>query len=884
MRFVGRKEELDLLERQLEQALGAGGGRAVFVRGAPGTGKTALVSEFLRRTESRHPGIRIARGRCLQSFGAADPYLPFVTALQGLAETEGPPGGRKESLSELVAELAPYWLSVIPMVGGLLSASYATAAKLRSGATSSAPSREALFVQYLELIRRVAQQGPLVLFLDDLHWADHASVALLTHLTRGVSSLPVFILGTLRSDEPELERHPIVDLVRDLEREGLGATLGLFDLAGRALARLLEVEFDGDVDEPLQRWIAETAGGNPLFATELCRLLKQSGAAHDVKGEWRLARAVEDLEVPRSAEAVLETRIERLKPEEIRILQYASVEGNDFSSDVLAALLEQDELEILDALDRIERSYGLVCATGDTELPNGELTTTYSFRHALVQTVLYRQVVGKRRMLLHRKAGEVIETLFAPRVEAVAGKIARHYHRGRLKDRAHHYGYLAAEAARKVYAHWESEELYRIALEHAPDEGEAARLAERLGDVYHRVGRYAEGAEFFRTSLAGAGSDRATRIRLGRKLAALERKAGFASGPALLQRLRRLAEEAADIPEERCRVILEIAYLPGVVGVAAAADEAVSIAEAVGDEALLAQALEQLGFVLIFGGSPDRAIPYLERAHRLGGGEDPLRSARYYNIRGIAHAKLGQYRQALLAFERMLEMSERLGDAHCISAALNNTGAQLLILGEYDRAEQVLRRARLFHERRDRAMLVQSLLNLAKRAHWQGDLALAAERYGEMLERAREFEYWTSEAVALAGLGLCAMDGGDRRRAGEMAQAATAVVGDREEWFEDREFVELLLARAEADEGSAGAAADRLARTSAALRDADLFAWAQVECERVRILQEYDPGLAGDVYAELRAATRGMDFALDRQLEELVASLRPEPLLSPLAR
>jgi tetratricopeptide (TPR) repeat protein len=882
MAFVGREEELELLQRELALSLTLPAGRSVFVRGPAGTGKTSLVAEFLSRIQREQPGVTIARGRCLQTFGAADPYLPFVDALQALAEQSSAAPTRKENLGELVAELAPYWLSVIPMVGGLLSAGYATASRFRAApAAGTAPSREALFVQYLDLIRRLAQQSPLVLFLDDLHWADHASVALLSHLSRGVATLPVFILGTLRSDDAETDRHPMADLVRELEREGLGRALPLGDMDGGALDRLLAVEFGGDLDEPLRRWIVQTAGGNPLFTSELCRLLKQSGAAREVKGEWRLTPAVQQLEVPRSAEAVIETRIDRLDPDGIKLMQYASVEGNDFSSGVLSALLERDELEVLDALDRIERVDRLIRSTGETELPNGDVASTFQFRHALVQTVLYRQVVGKRRVLLHRKAGEIIESLFAGAVDGVAGKLARHFHRGRVKESAHRYACLAGESAWKVYAHWEAEELLQIALEHAPDRAGAATVQERLGDVYHRVGEYVQGSEYFRLALDAPALDQPSSVRLQRKLTALERKAGLAPVPALLRRLRGLAADAVSIPDERCRLLLEIAYLPGAVAVVDAAREAVAIAESLGDRGLLAEALEQLGFVLIFSGAPEGAITYLERAHDLAGAEDPLRAARYYNIRGIAHAKLGQYRQALSSFERMLAMSQRFGDAHFISAALNNTGAQLLILGEYDRAEQVLQRARVFHERRDRAMLVQSLLNLAKRAHWAGDLPVALDRYREMLERAREFEYWNAEAVAIAGVGLCHLDRGDLARALDAAREAGSVVADRDDWFEDREFLEMLLARLEARQGLAAEAAHRLGRAASVLREADLFAWAQVECARVRVLRDAHPDRARDVLRELRSATRGLEFGLQTELVELERSIDAPLVASP---
>jgi tetratricopeptide (TPR) repeat protein len=871
MAFVGRGQEMDRLEREVALAFELATGRSIFIQGPPGAGKTTLATEFVRRIHARLPELRIARGRCLQTFGSADPYLPFVDALRDLSD--GGTGGavRRESLSAMLAELAPYWLQVVPMVGNLLSAGFATAARLRGErAADAAPSREALFVQYLELIRRLAAQGPLLLFLDDLHWADHASVALLSHLARGVATLPVLIIATLRADDAELEKHPITGLIRELERESLGVAVNLGEMDAFSLRELLAAELEGDVSEPLHRWIAETAGGNPLFATELARLLKQSGAAVEVRGEWRLAEGARELELPRSAEAVIETRIQHLDAEEVKLLQYASVQGNDFDSVVLAQLLGQDELEVLDALERIERRYKLVRTCGEQPLPSGDVSTTLRFHHALVQTVLYRQVLGKRRILLHRKAGEILESLHGGRVGEIAGQLAGHFHEGRLPEPAHRYAMLAADAARRAYAHWEAVKYFQIALEHAPDEEEVLRLRERLGDVYCSLGYYDQAESCFREALALSAVDATTRLRLRGKGLEIERKVGREPAPALLQRFRALAGEAASAPEERCWILLRIALIPGAQGVMEMLEEAVSIAESLQHRSLLADALEQLAVARVLAGDPRLGLEPLTRAFEIGGGEsDPSRAGRHYNILGITYSKLGQYRQALQAFEHMLAATERMAYAHGIGAACTNLGCELLKLGEYDRAEEVLQRARVIHERRDRSTLVHSWLNLAKRAHWSGDLPLALERYAQLREYAREFGYWSSEAVAHAGLGLCHLELGAVEEARADARRAAAQLADHDEWFEDREFVEILLAHLQALDGDAPGAAERLGRAAATLIQADLFAWAQVELERVRVTLRFDAARARTLMQEIVAATRGVEFALDGEIDSL---------------
>jgi tetratricopeptide (TPR) repeat protein len=868
--FVGREDELEFLMRKAALALEASAGCSLFVAGLPGAGKTTLVAEFLERLARERPELAIARGRCLPSFGAADPYLPFVDALRDLADTSSVGAVGRETLSGLLTELAPYWLSVVPMVGNLLSATYATAAKLRHG-KDVAPSREALFVQYLELIRSLAQQSPLVLFLDDLHWADQSSIALLNHLSRGIATLPVVVLGTLRSDETALEKHPIADLIRELEREALGCRLEVGELGPASIPHLLALEFGGDISPPLARWVRETAGGNPLFVTELARLLKQSGAVIEERGEWILTKAVAALEVPRTAEAAIEKRVERLTPEAIRVLHYASVEGNEFNSTVLARLLGEDELEVLDQLEAIEHQHQLVRTTGELELPDGDLATTFHFRHALVQTVLYRQVVGKRRILLHRRCAEILEELF-PGDATVAGKLAQHFHEGRKGEAAFRYANIAADAARRSYSHWKAEELLRIALEHSPDVDATVRIEERLGDVYDTVGYPHRSLECFRNALEKVTAPGETSVRLHRKLIRLDHKLGAVPAPEILRRTRSLLADAGEYPVERLHLLMDASTLPDVADPVATAQEALEIAESCGDDLLLLSALQRTaGAILLF--SADRAeeaLPYLARAseiiQRIG---DPLRAVAYHGLAGVAHTRLGRYEDAVRETELYLQAATQTGEPHYIASACNNLGYMLLKLGRYREAEQHLLRADQVHERRYPSGRVHSLINLGETARLTGDHTLAIERYSRLIELIQEFEYWDSEAVAHAGLGLTLLAAARVEEAREQADKATASVADRDRWFANRDMVELFLARLELIDGERESALERLRHAAEILRTRDVLLWARVELERARVLGELDPRAALGIVSGVAAATHGMQLSLEGEIGEL---------------
>lgn len=273
--IAGRHAELTRLHDLVTSALDNASGRVVFITAPAGTGKSALTGALLERVAAARPDVAIARGRCLPSFGSGEPYLPFVDALRDLGDESTPGSVTGDTLSGLVQELAPYWLSVVPLVGSLLSATLTTTLALRDrGSARAAPSREALFVQYLELLRRLAERTPLILLLEDMHWADNASIALLAHVARGVTRHRMIIIATLRPLENDIADVALADLILELERETIATRVPIGDLDAAAIEQLLRTQFGGDIAEPLLRWMIRTAGGNPLFLLELARLLE----------------------------------------------------------------------------------------------------------------------------------------------------------------------------------------------------------------------------------------------------------------------------------------------------------------------------------------------------------------------------------------------------------------------------------------------------------------------------------------------------------------------------------------------------------------------------------------------------------------------------------
>ncbi|MBX6364279.1 MAG: AAA family ATPase, partial [Gemmatimonadetes bacterium] len=432
--FVGRARELEFLGRALDRAV-AGQGGVVLVKGEAGAGKSSLIQQFLLEATTRLPALRVLVGECSEQYGAAEPYQPFVEAFRALvhaAEHDAPAGKRR--LRDLAKQVAPYWLQVIPVAGDLIAAAAQTATELRrtwgGGGTTAAPSEETLFFQYTELVLAVAAEQPILLFIDDLHWADPASVSLLAHLGRKIADQRVLILGTYRETDVAVAAHPLQKAKLELERYRVATEIALAPLDASELAAFVREELGAPAEPELLRWLSERAGSTPLFFGELLRWLVGQGLVQERGGRWALVRVPEGIEIPRTAEAIIEKRLTRLAPELYRIVEYASVFGAEFDSVSLAKLLGMDELELEEALEVLARKHQLIRLEDTQELPTGDFASIYEFSHSLVQHAVHKTVQGKRRILLHRKVAEILEATYGADTRGVAGRLAFHCDEG----------------------------------------------------------------------------------------------------------------------------------------------------------------------------------------------------------------------------------------------------------------------------------------------------------------------------------------------------------------------------------------------------------------------------------------------------------------------
>ena len=398
--FVGRDAEL----RQLRELVASQ--RLVLIEGEPGIGKTRLADAFIQR----FAGLPLvgAAHELEQSL----PYQPVIEALRGLL--------RRPDWAALQADLRlpPVWRTEVARL----------VPELIGGPGSSLPSaplpsanESRLWEALNQLLLDLARRYPLVLLLDDLHWADASTLGLLGYLVRQSISAPISFLATTRSVEP---RSPLAALLQTLTREDRLVRRPLSRLAADDLLALGR-HFSPAYSYPFGEWLVRNSEGNPYILAELVRYAREHQILQ-ADGVVNLAALSETPVVPRTVYSLIQSRLARLSDMARRVLDVAVAIGREFEIDTVARAAELSEHAVLDALDELQAN-GLI-----TPL-NG---LRYGFDHTLTMEVAYREVGEARHRLIHRQIGEALEQIYHDHPDMVAGLIASHFAEGNLPDRA----------------------------------------------------------------------------------------------------------------------------------------------------------------------------------------------------------------------------------------------------------------------------------------------------------------------------------------------------------------------------------------------------------------------------------------------------------------
>ena len=316
--FVGREQELEDLTQLLKRTI-AGKGSTLFISGEAGSGKTRLINEFLNIMQERE--ITILSGWCLSN--AALPYFPFIEAFSsGLSSGEG-------------GAIVSQQLSM----RSLLSEAYPTEKLEKNKTVAPQVWKDQAFASVTRELLFISSVKPLILVLEDMHWADSASLALLHYISRAIANEKILVLVTFRNEElgrdAEGHPHPLVETVQLMGREGLFKEIRLANLEQDNVRRIAENMVGGKVNLELVKKLVEESRGNPLFVVEFLRMLSERGSLVQERDQWRLS--VDELGMPSKVKEVIMRRICALTANQRRILDVASVIGDKFNPDLIGA-------------------------------------------------------------------------------------------------------------------------------------------------------------------------------------------------------------------------------------------------------------------------------------------------------------------------------------------------------------------------------------------------------------------------------------------------------------------------------------------------------------------------------------------------------------------
>ena len=630
--FVGRGRERSQLAEGWARAKHRRR-QLLLLGGESGIGKTRLSLEFARGCADEHATVLV--GRCDEE--ALVPYQPFVEALSWYARV----CPEDDLLAALAAaggggELGPFVGDFLVRVPDLPPPT----------PMNAQGQRYRLFETVTALLAAASKVFPVLLLIDDLHWADKPTLSLLRHIVRASDPAALCIVGTYRESELGVA-HPLTELLADLRRERDVIRLSLTGLERSEVATLVETRASLDVSSKLTGQLTDSTGGNPFFVGEMLRHLDETG---ELTGS--------SLGLPEGVREVIGRRVSRLSDGCSRAITLASVLGREFDLDVLEALGDLSEDELLDAVDEARRAQLVDEAPGRSG--------RYSFHHALIRDTLYGGLAASRRQRLHRRAGEVLEQMTAGRTAPLADLAYHFFHAAQpaVTDKAADYASRAGDRMADALAHEEAIRFYDLALlatnalPHGPTiERQRVSLQRRRGRAFGNLGQWAQ------------------------QRAALEEA---------------LAHLEADATGERCEILSELSqacfWLFDIPSLERSSSEALGLAESLGRDDLAAN-----------------SMGWLARCRQASGGvldaieTDRVTIARFGSLAQVSHnfgsAALywaGRGNEAVAVAAQAAQMADTSHDATFTMNALSHYAISLAAVGRYAEAISVFARAQDF--------------------------------------------------------------------------------------------------------------------------------------------------------------------------------------------
>lgn len=769
--MVGRDLELRQLKQALADLTENGRGQFAIVTGEAGLGKSRLTAEFKALVDQS--AVTVLEGQSLAYRRVSYWLIREVLYCYLELPSTTPPLQVRERLSRTVHQrLGLQAVEALSYLEHLMALPYSDAsAAERIRRMDPSQLRQQIFLTVRDLLLVDIHVRPLLLILDDLHWADDASLDLLFFLLDSLRSEPIFILAISRQVQAGgLER------VVNWASQNLGERFHRIplqslsrDQSKQLLALLLSIPA---LPEKLHDQILQRAAGVPFYLEEILRMLMDQNVIRNVSSQWQVVDGANaaNLGVPDTLQELILARFDRLQPDHRRILQVASVIGKDFSLPVLGSVLPSADLSDL-------RSAVDLLIQRDFILPQpGSVDTEYTFRHVLMSDAIYGTMLRKDRSALHGRVAETIEQMFVDRLDEQVELLANHYRWSARSDRALHYTILAGQKATNTQVYQQSGQYYETALElmkgvdYSPLQ--AYQVYSGLGDAQLFFGEYPKARGYYQQALqalAPAGADQyiEERSSLYRRIARThERQGDYDQALSRLDQAQQTLDiSLADYPVERAQVWNDLAWIHyrrgNLIETQTLLLKALALVEPTEAYEVKASIYNRLGGVAFNQGEWELAADYLQKSIAIREStRDLVNLATSLMNLGTLDLEMGKLDSALTHQKRGYEIKVRLGQAEGIALALSNLGWAHIQRGDLAEALAVLEKARSLTEQIGYSSLQRFILrNL-------GELNMAAEKWDQAQE------YFVQYLRQLAGTGASESLGDSYRLLGEAALGA----------------------------------------------------------------------------------------------------------------
>ncbi len=606
--FVARENELTQLENFFLKTK-SGMGNVVFITGEAGSGKTALIQEFIQLVQRTYSDVLVAIGNCNAHSGIGDPFLPFreiLELLTGDVESRWAAGAITTEQARLLWNTCPVTIQAILDVGPDLIDTFVAGSALINRASLAAPTeniylselkelvsrkstglvepspqQQNLLDQYTRVLQLLSRQSVLIIIVDDLQWADLGSISLLFHLGREITGFKIMVIGAYRPEEVALdrggERHPLEPVINEIKRNYGEINVNLDRIRSLEFVEAVIDSEQNSLGSSFREMIFKQTAGHPLFTVELLRGLQERGdLVQDKDGNWIEGSQLDWDKMPSRVEAVIAERIGRLKQPMQDVLRIASIEGEVFTSEVLAQVLEIDPRDMLSCLStELEKKHRLVRAHNIQRRDN-QLFSSYRFQHILFQKYLYSSLDEIERVHFHENIGIALEGLYREQEDRylIAPQLVRHFHEAKIITKEIDYLYQAGIRAIQMSAYQESISNLSKALDLLMSQPETNERSETELTLQLALGNAWVGPVGF-----GKGAESA------------------------YTRARKLCEQLGE-KQTLCQVIGQLSIMHFVhgeyAGARALAEEALMLAEQLGEPVYIALGHWYLGFIWFY--------------------------------------------------------------------------------------------------------------------------------------------------------------------------------------------------------------------------------------------------------------------------------------------